>query len=113
MKYGDLIQFDPIESVVQLRDAGKSSAAHTLVNIYVISEEMAERLTQLVIPQMPFDHPPDLIVFDQIVVDAKAIEKITDVERGQILNYLKITGLKVAVILNFKRAKPEWERLVL
>jgi hypothetical protein len=31
MKYGDLIQFDPIESVVQLRDAEKSSAAHTLV----------------------------------------------------------------------------------
>jgi len=34
MKYGDLIQFDPIESVVQLRDADKSSAAHTLVNTY-------------------------------------------------------------------------------
>tara|TARA_R110001592_G_scaffold165883_2_gene400504 strand:+ start:11021 stop:14764 length:3744 start_codon:yes stop_codon:yes gene_type:complete len=59
MKYGDLIQFDPIESVVQLRDADKSSAAHTLVNTYVISEEMAERLTQLVIPQMQFDQPAD------------------------------------------------------
>jgi hypothetical protein len=59
MKYGDLIQFDPIESVVQLRDADKSSAAHTLVNTYVISDEMAERLTQLVIPQMQFDHPVD------------------------------------------------------
>ncbi|KFI20958.1 ATPase [Nitrosococcus oceani C-27] len=59
MKYGDLIQFDPIESVVQLRDADKSSAAHTLVNTYVISKEMAERLTQLVIPQMQFDQPVD------------------------------------------------------
>ncbi|MDP2644047.1 MAG: DUF6079 family protein [Desulfobacterales bacterium] len=59
MKYGDLIQFDPIESVVQLRDADKSSAAHHLVNTYVISEEMAERLTQLVIPQMQFDQPVD------------------------------------------------------
>ncbi len=59
MKYGDLIQFDPIESVVQLRDADKSSAAHQLVNTYVISEEMAERLTQLVIPQMQFDQPVD------------------------------------------------------
>lgn len=59
MKYGDLIQFDPIESVVQLRDANKSSAAHHLVNTYVISEEMAERLTQLVIPQMQFDQPVD------------------------------------------------------
>jgi succinate dehydrogenase flavin-adding protein (antitoxin of CptAB toxin-antitoxin module) len=59
MKYGDLIQFDPIESVVQLRDADKSSAAHHLVNTYVISDEMAERLTQLVIPQMQFDQPVD------------------------------------------------------
>ena len=59
MRYGDLIQFDPIESVVQLRDADKSSAAHHLVNTYVISEEMAERLTQIVIPQMQFDQPVD------------------------------------------------------
>ena len=59
MKYGDLIQFDPIETVVQLRDADKSSAAHTLVSTYVISEEMAERLTQLVIPQIQFDQPVD------------------------------------------------------
>ena len=59
MKYGDLIQFDPIESVVQLRDADKSSAAHQLVRTYVISEEMAERLTRLVIPQMQFDQPVD------------------------------------------------------
>lgn len=59
MKYGDLIQFDPIESVVQLRDADKSSAAHHLVNTYVISEEMAERLMQIVIPQMQFDQPVD------------------------------------------------------
>ena len=59
MKYGDLIQFDPIESVVQLRDADKASAAHQLVSTYVISEEMAERLTQLVFPQLQFEQPAD------------------------------------------------------
>ena len=59
MKYGDLIQFDPIESVVQLRDADKTSAAQHLVSTYVISEEMAERLSQLVFPQMQFEHPVD------------------------------------------------------
>ena len=59
MKYGDLIKFDPIESVVQLRDADKSSAAQALVKSYVISEEMAERLTQLLIPQMQFHQPFD------------------------------------------------------
>ncbi len=59
MKYGDLIQFDPIESVVQLRDADESRAAHNLVDTYVISEEMAERLIQLAIPQMQFNQPVD------------------------------------------------------
>jgi len=59
------------------------------------------------------DYIPDLIVFDKIVVDAKTIDRITDAERGQILNYLKITQLKVGLILNFKKPKLEWERLVL
>ena len=59
MKYKDLIQFDPIESVVQLRDADKSTAAYHLVDTYVISEEMAERLIDLVIPQLQFDQPID------------------------------------------------------
>lgn len=59
MKYADLIQFDPIESVVQLRDADKTSAAHQLVSTYVISREMADRLTNLVIPQIQFDKPAD------------------------------------------------------
>ena len=38
MKYGDPIQFDPIESVVRLHDADESSTAHGLVGTYVISE---------------------------------------------------------------------------
>jgi GxxExxY protein len=56
---------------------------------------------------------PDLIVMNKIVVDTKTIDRITDHERGQMLNYLKTTGLRVGVILNFKHAKLEWERIVL
>ncbi|HOG49515.1 MAG TPA: DUF6079 family protein [Lentisphaeria bacterium] len=59
MKYGDLIHFDPIESVVQLRDADVAATARQLVSSYVISDEMAERLTKLVIPQLQFDSPQD------------------------------------------------------
>ena len=59
------------------------------------------------------EYVPDLIVFGTVVVDAKVIETITDHERGQMLNYLRITGLKVGVILNFKHAKLEWERMIL
>ena len=56
---------------------------------------------------------PDLIAYDSVVVDAKVIDRITDIERGQMLNYLRITKLRVGVILNFKNPKLEWERLVL
>ena len=59
------------------------------------------------------EYVPDLIAFGAVVVDAKVIDAITDHERGQMLNYLRITGLKVGVILNFKRAKLEWERFIL
>ena len=56
---------------------------------------------------------PDLIAFGSLVVDAKVIERITDVERAQVLNYLKITKLQVGLILNFKRPRLEWERIIL
>jgi len=56
---------------------------------------------------------PDLIVFGSVVVDTKVIERITDVGRGQVLNYLKITKHRVGLILNFKKPTLEWERLVL
>ena len=56
---------------------------------------------------------PDLIAFDALVVDTKVIERITDHERGLMLNYLRITKLRVGVILNFKHRKLERERMIL
>ena len=59
------------------------------------------------------EYIPDLIAFDAIAVDTKVIPRITDHERGQMLNYLRITGCRVGLILNFHRSKLEWERIVL
>ena len=56
---------------------------------------------------------PDLVCFDKVIVDTKVIDRITDHELGQILNYLRITGREVGLILNFKRARLEWKRIVL
>ena len=59
------------------------------------------------------EYIPDLICFEQVVVDTKTIDRITDHELGQMLNYLRITGLEVGLILNFKKARLEWKRVVL
>ncbi len=59
MKYEELIQFDPIESVIQLRDADKKEAARQLISTYVVSDEMAERMINLVISQLQFEQPLD------------------------------------------------------
>ena len=59
MKYGDLIQFEPLESVLQLRAANDQQAAANMVKTYVVSDEMAERLIDIVIPQLQFEQPMD------------------------------------------------------
>jgi GxxExxY protein len=59
------------------------------------------------------EYVPDLITHESLVVDTKVIERITDQELGQMMNCLKITGLKVGVTLNFRRSRLEWKRVVL
>ena len=59
------------------------------------------------------DYIPDLIAFNKIIVDTKVIAKITNHEIGQMMNYLKITDLKLGYIINFKNPKLEWKRIVL
>jgi GxxExxY protein len=56
---------------------------------------------------------PDLIAFNSLVVDTKVIDQISDHERGLMLNYLRITSLRVGVLLNFKRSKLECQRIAL
>lgn len=59
MRYGDLIQFEPIESVIQLLDANRPDEAKKLVSTYVISDDMAERIAKQMIPQLSFDEAVD------------------------------------------------------
>jgi GxxExxY protein len=59
------------------------------------------------------DFIPDLVVFGKVIVDAKVIDHITDQEIGQMINYLRVTGLPVGLLLNFKHAKLEIRRVVL
>lgn len=59
------------------------------------------------------EYIPDVVVETRVVVDTKRIDGIGPDEIGKMLNYLKITKLKVGLIINFKHAKLEWKRVVL
>jgi len=55
----------------------------------------------------------DLVCCGQIIVELKALDRLTGNEEAQILNYLKATGLRVGVIINFgSHGKLEWKRFV-
>jgi len=56
----------------------------------------------------------DLICYGKIIVELKAQESLSGKEEAQVLNYLKATAIKVAVVINFgSHPKLEWKRLVL
>ena len=59
MKYRDLIQFEPLESTIQIGQADRKETAAPLVSSYVISDEMAERLSNVLFPQLQFEYPAD------------------------------------------------------
>ena len=57
---------------------------------------------------------PDLIGFDKIIIELKAAKALNDEHRAQLLNYLKITGLQLGLLVNFgSYPRLEWERIIL
>lgn len=58
-------------------------------------------------------YEPDFICFESVVVEIKAVKKICDEHRAQLLNYINTTGLEVALLVNFGHyPKLEYERIV-
>src|SRR5688572_16971523 len=56
---------------------------------------------------------PDLICFDKIVLELKAVTELTEEHRAQLQNYLKATGLKLGILANFGHyPKAQIERIV-
>jgi GxxExxY protein len=55
---------------------------------------------------------PDLIVDDAIIVDSKVVACFTETHVAQMIGYLNITGLDLALLINFKNARLEWKRVL-
>ena len=85
---------------VEFRHAGLNFAQQAPCPVYYRGEVVDEYI-------------PDLDIESSVLVDAKTIDRITDAERGQMLNYLRITQRSIGLIINFKHESLEWERIVL
>jgi len=59
MRYSELFEFEPINTLIQIREADDKSKAKNLVSSYVISDRMAYQLTNVVFPQLQFQTPVD------------------------------------------------------
>ena len=56
---------------------------------------------------------PDLVCYNKIIVELKAVKCLTDDHRKQLLNYLKATGFELGLLVNFGNPNGfEWERMV-
>ena len=56
---------------------------------------------------------PDIICYGQVILELKAVSEIADEHRAQLINYLKVTGMRVGLIINFGHHPGlQWERMV-
>jgi|SRR5689334_19786790 GxxExxY protein len=55
---------------------------------------------------------PDLIVDAAVIVDPKVVSCFTDTHLAQMIGYLNITSLDLALLINFKNARLEWKRVL-
>ena len=86
---------------IELRKRGIPFESQKTLPIFYKGEKLAK------------EYVADLICFGQIIVELKAIEKLSGKDEAQALNYLKATGLRVCLLLNFgSHGKLEWKRLV-
>lgn len=85
--------------VIELRRRGHEVAVQTSFPVFY----RAELIGNLV---------PDLIVDSSVIVDPKVVTAFNETHVAQMIGYLNITGLELALLLNFKNARLDWKRVV-
>lgn len=85
--------------IVELRHRGLACTSQHAYPVYYRGEKIDEYI-------------PDLEVEGRVIVETKVVDRIVDDHIGQVLNYLKISGLEVGLILNFRHASLQYKKVV-
>ncbi len=62
---------------------------------------------------LPHHYFADFVVWDKIIFEAKAVEKLMDSHVKQVLNYLAASKLRLGLLVNFGADSLEWKRVIL
>jgi len=62
---------------------------------------------------LPLNYRADMVCFESVVVEVKALKALGPIEHAQAINYLKVSGLARGLILNFGARSLEYRRVVL
>ena len=73
-----------------------------------------EKNIQVMYKGKPLGEPyrADFVCYDKIIVELKAVEKLQGIHRAQVVNYLKATGMKIGLLVNFGEEFVNIERIV-
>lgn len=86
---------------IELHDRGIPHAAKTPLRIKYKTRTLKK------------EYEADLVCYGKVIVELKALAGLSGTEESQVLNYLKATGLRVGVLINFgSHGKLEWKRFV-
>jgi GxxExxY protein len=85
--------------VIELRKRGHKVDQQSKFKVYYDGQFIGELI-------------PDLIVDDLVIVDPKVVSAFNESHQAQMIGYLAISNLRLALLLNFKSAKLDWKRVV-
>ncbi len=60
--------------------------------------------------ELDSEYIPDFVCYDKIVVELKAVEELTDLHKAQTINYLHVSRMPVALLMNFGTESLEFQR---
>ena len=55
----------------------------------------------------------DIVIESKVIIELKTVDEISNQHRSQLMNYLKASGFKLGILLNFAKPKLQWERIVM